>query len=1403
MDTVLVQKSRARKQQQDHAEQAKGEHGADERPEGAAAGMPLYLQGGQAPLAPVPLTGPVVAEQGADGLDRAGIVSSIGNPTERARQLVGNGRDNGIRPAATGEPEQIAPIGGLSSRPSGHPPSIQARLLVNEPGDDFEQEADAVAQRAVAHHAAAAPPDNPGEDRRVQRSALPGGGVPMVFGSPARLTPPSGGSQLNPAVREHAEHALGADLGSVRVHSGLTAQQTASALNAKAFTQGNDIWLGPGQSADDVSLIAHEATHVVQQSGQKTGDRPIIQRRPEDYAHTEDGSTVQKNMGSEVDGALADAGDRDGEETPVVTPAERASRKAELAPHSHPPADRAAEARPQTTQAAAEIKTESAQPSEPLAESAEQHPQGKGEASLAADTAASAAAAADGASTPAAPSIPPQVVPPAPVLPVNAEGQNVQADPIADDASLELAGQVQRMRNEGLIARQRAAALRGNATRLQGNLAIAHAATDTAEQGLTSAHGHMDSRRQIAAQARSALSVSEEKAAKVAAEAPEYAARATTTHEDSGPMATGAQEQAGAARGNVPDDEEAAEKMQDSAAQMESVSTDATSVDSAVTGTQARGEALVAEAAQAAQKNTATSTKLDATDEAIAQTDTRLTEMDGQNETARAQIAGVAKGPAQLNAGAASIDAQAEGIISASCELERQLQAAQDDFSADMRTVPGTESLTAVAQETTADTLPPFIQRDAQSAYGDRISVDVLGSFGLRSPPTAAALAEQQERATRAAERRRARLREINDRAAGHFENLSAIDKAGIALDITAENLMGDLGDAKWPHILGQMALAFVDPTVSLEGVVSGLNMTLSGASNLFSAQQWARDPLGNLLKSAADIATGLTIILGSIAGLCTAILVILGALAIITFGAMGPAFLAASAFLGPIITTVGGWAISCAAIAAELQFFVLIKNLVDAGTASTAEELEHESDQMTEDATQAGNMAAQVVVAGVMEAGGAVLAETAVGQRLGAAATSIGERFDMIPPPRGTPVLEPGAAAIPDSPVTQLEGVTAPPEPGPGAAPLEASPAPLETPAPLEASTPPDATPSGSTVEAPPAEASTAPPEAPPAPVSSPEPATAPATEPPSPPPSTEPAPAPAQEPTPTPEPSAPEQATAESPAAKTAAQESAPPAETTAAPEAAAPEATAPESPAADASTEPAPAPERPMTAAERRAMQRLREIFQDEWGLEGAALEKRLSQVRGDPEAALRDLVGRHPRLETPLEDVPLHEHLADLDEGGPRDTSGIPDETPENSLFDDPNAEPVSPDKAREAYMGKTPSKYSETGAAVVERMRAETPPKIRGEGPLLPGNPNKLEVMAPDKTWHLIDEKIDMAHISPNDAVRWWNAEGRFYGARSKPVREFMIDPDNYRLVPRGPNRSDGAKIGETYLPPEK
>lgn len=82
----------------------------------------------------------------------------------------------------------------------------------------------------------------------------------------------SGGQPLPESVRTFFEPRLGQDFSQVRIHTDDQAAETAHALNARAYTVGCHIVFGPGQYAPGTGvgnrLMAHELTHVVQQTGQ-------------------------------------------------------------------------------------------------------------------------------------------------------------------------------------------------------------------------------------------------------------------------------------------------------------------------------------------------------------------------------------------------------------------------------------------------------------------------------------------------------------------------------------------------------------------------------------------------------------------------------------------------------------------------------------------------------------------------------------------------------------------------------------------------------------------------------------------------------------------------------------------------------------------------------------------------------------------------------------------------------------------------------------------------------------------------------------------------------------------------------------------------------------------------------
>jgi hypothetical protein len=101
------------------------------------------------------------------------------------------------------------------------------------------------------------------------------------------------GEPLNAGTRSTLESGLGSDLSDVRVHDDSTAHSAADALNARAFTHQNDIWLGRGESQTDTRLMAHEATHVVQQTGSL--QRQVVQRATTAKASAPPASDDQKS----------------------------------------------------------------------------------------------------------------------------------------------------------------------------------------------------------------------------------------------------------------------------------------------------------------------------------------------------------------------------------------------------------------------------------------------------------------------------------------------------------------------------------------------------------------------------------------------------------------------------------------------------------------------------------------------------------------------------------------------------------------------------------------------------------------------------------------------------------------------------------------------------------------------------------------------------------------------------------------------------------------------------------------------------------------------------------------------------------------------------------------------------
>lgn len=111
--------------------------------------------------------------------------------------------------------------------------------------------------------------------------------------------------------------------------------------------------------------------------------------------------------------------------------------------------------------------------------------------------------------------------------------------------------------------------------------------------------------------------------------------------------------------------------------------------------------------------------------------------------------------------------------------------------------------------------------------------------------------------------------------------------------------------------------------------------------------------------------------------------------------------------------------------------------------------------------------------------------------------------------------------------------------------------------------------------------------------------------------------------------------------------------------------------------------------------------------------------------------------------------------------------------------------------REIVLGRTPGKTSKTGREVRERMRAEGTVKVDPET-------GKDIFLAENGKWYPVDSPNTHMGHNPKDAVDYWNTEGIKHGPKSKEVREWMLNSDNYRFEYGPLNSARGGATTSRY-----
>ena len=102
---------------------------------------------------------------------------------------------------------------------------------------------------------------------------------------------------MDNATRSFMESRFGYDFSNVKIHNDSLAHQSASDINALAYTHGRDIVFGSGQYRPDSNagkqLLAHELVHVVQQDN-KSG---LVQKKGCGFTATDEGLWAHQHPG--------------------------------------------------------------------------------------------------------------------------------------------------------------------------------------------------------------------------------------------------------------------------------------------------------------------------------------------------------------------------------------------------------------------------------------------------------------------------------------------------------------------------------------------------------------------------------------------------------------------------------------------------------------------------------------------------------------------------------------------------------------------------------------------------------------------------------------------------------------------------------------------------------------------------------------------------------------------------------------------------------------------------------------------------------------------------------------------------------------------------------------------------
>ncbi len=772
-------------------------------------------------------------------------------------------------------------------------------------------------------------------------------------------------------------------------------------------------------------LLAHELTHTIQQGASSNSNsvqrKPQDHQKGSDGANVKSRMYSKAKSDSEEDvdfsKSKASMSAEEKEKANTVDYSKKNQQKSGISSsgQAKPDVNRPKEELPKVKEAKEEGKENLEET--PKQEAEKDAPKEKGKKKLSADEQKDQQAkiAQQKAKAIKMPSKPEVLVSPEIKKPVDSAGKEIASD-ANNDKNVRALHEIAKLFMENAFSLEEEAFNdKKESFKMKAQLEASYAKVERTKTGSKTLKDHTDSREGINNKEEEALTKVEADTAMVKAEAPKLKSKSEEGKEESGPMASDANASKSEMDAKKPDDPDAAADAAKQAKDTDKVANDSASMDDAFGQTATRAEQYAADAELGAEKNIQSRATIDENKTIVESTRGEITRIDEENSAAEGQLDTLNTYPEKAQKETAQRAKSAKELYTTAKGMNEELTSIQRDYYSEMATLPSKEVAQkkkdeedAKKQEAPAPTpLSPeeemlvglsYMGEDQIEAslagmdekelasldqalggmqtekdspnnqlvgpadkHTGQVKVDLMKAFQSDSDPKTKP-DPRQEDITKIENKRTERIRGVKETADVNFVFISQEQKQMLAQKLAMQNAVSGLFDIKILDMGKAMLMGMLNPVESLKGVVDGASKMLTGAANLFNAEAWKKDPLGNLLQSAADIATGLTMIFMSITGLATAITIIMTAITIATLGFAAPITGPIISFMAGVITTVGGWTIVTGLIALALNSLTYIKNVHDAGVAQNTDQLLAESDAIKQNMTDGFTSAMAVV---------------------------------------------------------------------------------------------------------------------------------------------------------------------------------------------------------------------------------------------------------------------------------------------------------------------------------------------------------------------------------------------------------------------------------------------------------